>query len=980
MRRFLSILLVLLVVVVLAAAVAWLARVPIAERLLAERLTHYGYPQAQFTIAGIGWSEGVVTRITLDPEAGPRAQRVTVSYNPLRLVAGDVRHVTVTVAGLRAQVDLQTRTGAAPGAEAARAERGPDRVVAMLAGMPNVRVDDARIEVLGLRGPWQVRLHADLQQPERQDAGPTAEIDGSIQNERLHVKGRFRGRLDGGAANLYLTLTEDDGFAVDLATFAAPPWDEARANVEYSVTMPSDADLPWALLPGPRPAAGTVRLSGSARGRLESLTRPAGLRAAFARLAAGEWSADYRLVAEGLGFTARFSGLDLEAAGTLTPRRDGVTIASDGSGGMAVARVHEALWSRLSPPRALVPYVAGPMRVTWEAGEVVGLRVPPAADDIGPVIEIAPRLAVRWPDLDGRATLAADARAELAGPMTVERLALSDLAAELRDAALPRAHIRRARLSGALDGLPAAPEGDLVLALDAPAVDLDPVALRGVSARVPLAVSRRGDTIRIGVKPGGSLRAEGWSAGAGIEPRGGLAASLTGGHLDLGGARPWAATLTPEPVALALARAGADGLALEMDSGRVRATGRLADGRPLERVQVSGLSLVLPRRDLRAAGVSATIRPGAGEGFAEFTAERVAYSPLAPFAVRGRIDRSARGFALDARGTGAGGVPVTLAGRSDARARTGRLRIDVPAFRFEPGALQPGDLVPALGMLEGARGGAEAGATLIWSDAGIDGDARLALDALSFRAGIASVEGLAGEVVLSDLVPPRAERRQEIRIARVGIGVPLTDVSVRFGLGWRPARGTVVDVVEARASVLGGAALVRDWSFDPGGQLHPVGVDVEDVDLAQLLRQIEVGALSGTGRVSGRVPMTLLDGELAVRDARLRADSGRVQLRSERAGEILTERGAAEERIAHALRDFAYDTLELSVAREPRGETRLGIHMRGRSPEVTGSDPLDFDIALAGDFMPLLRQLAEGGALGDDLVERSLDLRAVEER
>lgn len=980
MRRFLSIILVVVVVLVLAVAAVWLARVPIAERLLAERLTHHGYPQAQFTIAALGWSEGVISRIALDPDAGPTAERVTVHYDPLRLVGGNVRHVTVTVAGLRARVDLEARAGDGGAAVAAPVERGPERLVAMLAGLPNLHVDDARIEARGLRGPWRLRLQGDLEQPGRGDAAPTAVLDGSVRNERLRVKGRFRGRLDGGAANLYLTLTEDDGFAVDLSTSMAPPWDEARAHVEYAVTMPSDADLPWALLPGPRPAAGTIRLNGSARGRLESLARPSGLRAVFARLAAGGWSADYHLVTEDLGFTARFAGLDLEAAGSLSPQRDGVTVSSDGSGGATVAEVHEPLWSRLSPPRALVPYVAGPMRVTWEAGEVAHLRVPPPADDIGPVVELAPRLELRWPERDGRATLAAHARAELAAPMTVARLALADIVAELRDVALPRANIRRARLSGSVDGLPAAPAGDLVLALEAPRVDLDGATLRGVRARLPLALARSGDTTRVDLQPDGSVRAEGWSAGAGIEARGGLAAALTGGQLELGGTRAWVLDIEPEPLALALARGGADGIALELDGGRVRAAGRLAGGRTLERVEVADLSLALPRRDLRASGVSATLRPGTGGAFAEFSAERVAYAPFAPVAVRGRVERTGGGLALDARGTAAGGVPVTFAGRADAVARTGRVRVDVPAFRFEPGALQPGDLVPALGALEDARGGVEGQATLIWSDAAIDGDATLALDALSFRAGIAEVEGLGGEVVLSDLVPPRAERRQEIRIARIGAGVPLTDASVRFGIGWRPAQGTVVDVVEARADVLGGTARVRDWSFDPAGQLHTVGVDVEDVDLGQLLGRIEVAALSGTGRVSGRVPVTVVDGELAVRDARLRADSGRVQLRSERAGEILSERGPRDGRIARALRDFDYDALEVSVARAPQGETRVGIHMRGRSPEVSGSDPLDFDIALAGDFMPLLRRLADGGGLSDDLVEESLDLRSVEER
>lgn len=983
MRRTLTILLVVLVVLGLAVAAAWMVRVPIAERLLAERLTHYGYPEAQFSIAGLGWSEGVLTRVVLDPEAGPQAERVTISYDPLRLIGGDVRHVAVTVAGLRAQVDLDAPTGEVPTVGAAPAERSPERVIAMLTGLPNVRIADARVRVLGLRGPWLLRIEGDLRQAERRGATPNARIDGSVHNERLRVDGRFRGRLDDGAANLYLTLTEDDGFAVDVSTSLAPPWDEARTNLEYAVEMPPGADLPWALLPGPRPAAGALHVTGSARGRLESLSRPAGLRAVLARLAAGGWSADYRLEAEDFGFTARFSGLELEAAGTLFPQRDGIVVSSDGNGNAAIAEIDEALWSRLSPPRALVPYIAGPLDVTWDAGEVMRLRVPPAADATEAVVELAPALEVRWPDRDGRATLAANARAELVTPMTVERLALPDLVLELYDIASRRARIAYARLSGAVDGLPAAPDGDLLLALDAPALDLGAVGLGGVSARVPLALSHTGGATRLGVKPGGSVRAEDWSVGAGIEPHVGFAASLSGGHLDLGDGRSWAVGLEPERIAFTLARGGGNGVAVEIGPGRVRASGHLAGGRALERLELSEMMLALPRRDLRAAGLSATVRPAAGEGFAEFAAERVAHvaarSLLAPFELRGRVDRTAEGFVLDAHGGAvAGGVPVTLAARSDDRGRTGRLRLEVPAFRFEPGALQPGDVVPALGALEDTRGGASGQATLIWSDAGIDGDARLALDGLSFRAGPISVEGFGGAVALSDLVPLEAEPRQELTATRIDAVVPLTDVSVRFGVAWRPARGTVVDVLEARADVLGGSAHVRDWSFDPGGQLHAFGVDVEGVDLSRLLGQIEVAALSGTGRVSGRVPLTVIDGQVAVRDARLRADTGQLRLRSARAAEIMSQRGPSQTRVAEALRDFAYDALEVGVAREPRGETHIGIHMRGRSPEVDDEGPLDFDIGLNGDVMALLRALADGGSLGEDLVERSLDLRAVE--
>ena len=975
MRRAVSVLLILLCLVLVAASALYLLRIPIAERLLADRLADAGYPRAGFHLTELGWSHARVEDLVLDPDHGPRARDVAATYSPFRLLAGETRHATVTVDGLEAHLRLGAGGGATAEGGATPSGAGPvARALAVLPALPNLRVQAARIRVDAPYGPWFVDLDASLHQPE---AGPPiGELDGRVRNERLRVDGKIGGHLEGHALDASLVARENDGFSLKISGRAEDLARQPRVSLELASDLPAQSDLPWALLPGPQPRAGSIRVNGKAAGRLDALVPPTSLADALQRLAAGDWAGTYRVEARGVDVYKRFSALDLDAAGTFSVEPNAVVVSSGGTGTLALGSVDEALWGRLSPPAPIAPYLAGPVRATWASGEVARLQPAPRVPAVS--LQLSPRLDIRWPNRSAQVSLAGTARALLGGEAGVADWSVHDLDLAVRDLPLPVGRVARAELTGEVETTEGSPSGDLSLALDVPALHLGRVRVEDFQARIPAAVSDPGGGMRLALKPGGALSAGAASIGGTLQSRTGVSASIDRGRLDFTPGRPYSVGLTLRSGDFGL-RGGSPDLHVRVLGGRITTRGDLAAAAP-DRIEIRDASFAVPERQVRIEGLAATVHPAAGTDFADFSMAR-AYqdtqpSYLAPVTMHGHVARSARGLEITGKGSVADGrAPFGLSGHASGDGAQGTLQVTVPTLNFRGGGLQPGDLVPALGMIRDATGSTQADAALRWGARGVDGTARLDVDALSFRTPRFRVSDLGGRLQLSHLVPVRSEPGQEFRAGTIDAGVPVTDARVRFAVVADPGGGTALRIAEARGSVFGGLLRVRDWSFDPGSQVHNFAVRVDDVDLRQMLDKLSIQGLRGRGRLSGGLPVTIANGRIGIRSGELRGTDGHVEFQSRAADQSLGGSSGSVDTMLRALRNFNYDSMEVDVDRALEGDTALGIHMRGRNPEVMDGQLFNFNIAVTGDVDPLIDALAAGRKLTDELIQRSLKLR-----
>jgi hypothetical protein len=131
--------------------------------------------------------------------------------------------------------------------------------------------------------------------------------------------------------------------------------------------------------------------------------------------------------------------------------------------------------------------------------------------------------------------------------------------------------------------------------------------------------------------------------------------------------------------------------------------------------------------------------------------------------------------------------------------------------------------------------------------------------------------------------------------------------------------------------------------------------------------------VSGTGTVSGRIPVEIRGDTVAVRDGRLAATgAGSLHYRPDRppAG---FDAQAGTELLLQALTDFRYDSLMLRLDGTAGGELTARIGIRGANPDFYGGYPVSLNLDVSGALDTILRQGIRTYRIPDAVRERMRD-------
>lgn len=983
MRRVLYACVAVLVVVAIAAATGWAFRIPITTHFLSERLDRAGFPGAEFEVTDLGWSRIRIAPLVLAGDDGPAVERVSVRFAPLQLWRGDIRHLDVSLIGLSARLKRSAGTlrivgmpnGPGAGDAPARAGRG----VAGLAAVPTLHLRDARIALESPVGRWSARVDADM---EGGASGPrSARIDAGIVNNRLVVEGEASARYDGDRVVASARLRENDGFEVELKGRVDDPAGEARSRLEYRFDMPAAADLPWPFLPGAPPTSGRIELAGSATGDIASMAVPQSLAGGLRAMIAGQWRGDYRIESRGLAMNARFEALDLDVAGEWRTESGRLSVSAGDSGELRIARIAEPLWSRLSPPAAAEPLLAGPVRVRWRAGD--WLHASSSSDGDGIRLRGFPRFTVDWPERPGAADVEAHINGLLGPDRRLRTFGVADATLDVRDLRIGGIAIDRIALVGGINDVLDKPTGELDLSVDLPALERGDARARSLGLRMPLAIATDAGRTRVSLRGEGRMEAEAIALPGGLRSAGPFVARVIGGALRMDEQPDYDLELVTDKVRFEAGPGTPDRLgAITLGGGSVMISGDDAGILP-RTIRLNGYGAHLPAHDLRIDGIAGRLQPRATNNWLTFGVERVHQSgvePLiAPIAFAGSVTRRPDGLTLTGEGrVAAGDLPFTFTGEALANAAAGIVNVDLGDFAFSPDGLQPQDVMPVLGDRVEADGNARGGVRVTWGEDGIDGSATAAVADMHLTMDTAMISGLRGELQLDQLRPPRTNRPQRLVADSIDAGVRIGRPTLEFGVRRLPGSGSGIRVIAAEGRVIEGTVAVRDWFFDPSARVYDPTVVVEGVSLEKLLERLSIKGLEGRGQLSGPIPVFITDEGVAIREGRLRGLGGHVRYRSERAERALADTDRTVDLMLQALRDFDYEKLEIDLVRELRGASRIDIQMQGSNPDVLDGHPFDFNISITGDVEPLLKAVARGRELTDELIERHLRMKKTE--
>jgi hypothetical protein len=419
---------------------------------------------------------------------------------------------------------------------------------------------------------------------------------------------------------------------------------------------------------------------------------------------------------------------------------------------------------------------------------------------------------------------------------------------------------------------------------------------------------------------------------------------------------------------------------------RLEADAALARDEIRGRLSTSGGAVVAPELELEIEGIAADLDWSLIEG-RRSTAGPFALSKFRslgnrpwfhPLSLTGAVDTQGDQVNFTSRVTNEGGsLDLNVKGSHSVVSGKGKARLTLTPLRFEPGALQPGDLSPTLGRrVESASGSVGASGSWAWSSAGLETPLDVQVEAFAFESRGASAEGINGAIHLDRSWPPRTPPAQRIEIDRVRAGIPLTDGDIRFQL--KPNGHLALERITWRT--LGGQ-IHGEGIVDPAAQSRRMSFHVRDLQLAKLTETLELEGLSGTGALAGEIPLELVDNRLFVRNGRLTAgrEGGTITYRPSRRPSILATGGAGVDLLLEMMEDLRYEALRITLDGEAVGDIKLGFHVRGANPAVHSGHPVEFNISVNGLLMELLRGMTVSSRISDeverDVIEKGLRRR-----
>jgi hypothetical protein len=222
-------------------------------------------------------------------------------------------------------------------------------------------------------------------------------------------------------------------------------------------------------------------------------------------------------------------------------------------------------------------------------------------------------------------------------------------------------------------------------------------------------------------------------------------------------------------------------------------------------------------------------------------------------------------------------------------------------------------------------------------------------------------------------MPPRTAPLQQIKIKKLIAAMPLEDISVHWQLGSEKGHPRVL-LDHAEARVAGGKIRIDDTILRPGAASNAVDLHLERLSLGRLFEDLNIEALSGTGTLSGTIPVRVGDQGVVIADGILSAvETGVLHVRLGSTKQVLERQGEQVALMVQALENFHYEALELRVTRPPGGQLELRVHMDGKNPDVMEGHPFRFNISLSGNLEPVLAALHEGRALTTDLLRDAME-------
>ncbi len=317
------------------------------------------------------------------------------------------------------------------------------------------------------------------------------------------------------------------------------------------------------------------------------------------------------------------------------------------------------------------------------------------------------------------------------------------------------------------------------------------------------------------------------------------------------------------------------------------------------------------------------------------------------------------------------GYPVllTLTGHYDLADGTGRFKIGQDTLRFAPGGLQPQKLSPLLALLQNTTGTVDVeGEITVDPEEPLTSPATIKVTDLNSDISVFTANGISGRIRLRDIFNPRTPPGQKLVADRITAPIPMEDPELVYH--WvRSGNDPVVRIESAEAKFADGTIGIETTSIRLAAEEYKITLVFDGISLETLFEEWGGGRVSGSGTLSGTIPVTLgPDGPIITEGELVAEEDGFIKVHWGEERESLEAQGQEVSLMVQALDNFQYRVLKVGVRRPANDELGLQVVLEGANPKVLNGYPFRINANITGDLEEVLNALATGQALTQDLL------------
>ncbi len=324
-----------------------------------------------------------------------------------------------------------------------------------------------------------------------------------------------------------------------------------------------------------------------------------------------------------------------------------------------------------------------------------------------------------------------------------------------------------------------------------------------------------------------------------------------------------------------------------------------------------------------------------------------------PLSVTGTLTQDAR--AMTGRFVAAAKTPAAKAASvadialdADPVSGRGTLNVDTRDYlTFAHGGLQPVQLTPTVAAIlsKDVSGKARFTGGFAFDKDTSSSSGVLTLDGLNFTGATGVSQGLNGKIVFTSLSPLLSDPHQQITLSSMQVGVPLTNLEMRFQF-----LGDHIAVEQADVTTPGGPVLLQPMTVPFDGKSPISGtVTFDGLDFGKIIAATNLGqSMTFQGTLSGKLPFSVANGRVGFVQGFMASDaSGEISIKRASVSDVQATGSVSspdtkaapaavepafnpfEDLAYQAMEHLHYDQIDAKINSLDSGAVDLNFHIKG---------------------------------------------------